>query len=179
MFSLLLAASVHAATLAGVELPDAASVSGSRVVLNGVGLREKLFIDIYVGGLYLSHPTRDAAAAIAADEAKRVVMHFIYSKVTRAQMVETFQEGFGSQPGVQAQAANIATMIGWVPEQVVAGDELVLEYAPGRGTSMLLNGRTLGTVPGAEFMKLVWGIYLGPHPPTEDLKRGMMTGLGA
>jgi hypothetical protein len=174
MFALLLAATAHAATLAGVTLADAASVSGQRVALNGVGLREKLFIDIYVGGLYLTHTTHDPAAAIAADEPKRILMHFIYSKVTRAQIVETFEEGFGTQPGVAAQKANIDALLALVPEQVVAGQELALEYSPGKGTSLVLDGRTLGTIPGAEFMKLVWNIYLGPHPPTEELKRGLL-----
>lgn len=176
MLALLTAGLLHAATLAGVALPDAATVGGQRVELNGLGLREKLFIDIYVGGLYLAHRTTDGAAAIAADEPKRVVMHFIYSKVTREQMIETFEEGFAGLPGVAAQRANIDQMIGWVPAQVVAGDELVFEYIPGRGTSMVLNGKVLGTIAGTDFMKLVWGIYLGPHPPTEDLKRGMLKG---
>ncbi len=178
MLALLLAVTVHAATLAGVTMPDAASVGGQRVSLNGVGLREKLFIDIYVGGLYLANPTHDGAAAIAADEPKRVVMHFIYSKVTKEQMVETFMEGFGSQPSLAAEKANIDKLIAAVPAQVVAGDELGFDYVPGRGTSMTLNGSTLLTVPGVTFMKLVWGIYLGPHPPTEDLKRGMLKGIG-
>ena len=179
MFPLLFAFSVHAATLAGVTLPDGAAVAGQRVTLNGLGLREKLFIDIYVGGLYLSQPTRDAAAAVVADEPKRIVMHFIYSKVTKAQIVETFEGGFSHQTGAAAQQAGIDQLFSWVPAQVVAGDELAFEYAPGRGTTFLLNGRSLGNVPGPDFMKLVWGVYLGPHPPTEALKAGMMTGLGA
>lgn len=179
MLAILLAATVHAATLAGVTLPDAANVGPARVTLNGIGLREKLMLDIYVGGLYLSHPTRDGSAAIAADEPKRVVMHFIYSKVTKEQMVDTFMDGFAGQPGLAAEKANVDKLISLVPAQVVAGDELSFDYVPGKGTSMVLNGSTLGTIPGTSFMKLVFGIYLGPHPPTEDLKRGMLTGIGA
>jgi len=176
MLALLVAGHLHAATLAGVTLPDSATVAGQRVELNGLGLREKFFVDIYVGGLYLSHRTTDGAGAIAADEPKRVVMHFIYSKVTREQMVETFEEGFAGLPGVATHRADIDRMIAWVPAQVVAGQEIVFDYSPGKGTSMVLDGKVLGTIPGAEFMKLVWGIYLGPHPPTEDLKRGMLRG---
>lgn len=179
MFVFLLVAAVQAATLAGVTLPDAASVGGQRVSLNGVGLREKMFIDIYVGGLYLTHATKDGAAAIAAEEPKRVVMHFIYSKVTKEQMVEVFMEGFGTQPSVAAEKANIDKLIAQVPATVAAGDELAFDYVPGRGTTMTLNGQGLLTVPGTNFMKLVFGIYLGPHPPTEELKRGLLTGLSA
>lgn len=175
--SLLLALSLsaHAKTLAGVTLPDTVPLGGQTVTLNGVGLREKFFVDIYVGGLYLTHPTRDADTAIAADEPKRVVMHFIYNAVTREQIVETFHEGFGGLPGVAAQQANVDKVIGWVPAAgVVRGDEMVFDYVPGTGTTFYVKGKAMGTIPGTEFMKLVFGVYLGPKPPTEDLKRGML-----
>ncbi|GDX79237.1 hypothetical protein LBMAG42_10480 [Deltaproteobacteria bacterium] len=171
---LLLTAHARAQTLAGVTLPDTASVGGQAVTLNGLGLREKYFLDIYVGGLYLQHPTRTAATAIAADEPKRVVMHFTYRAVSKQQMLDTFTEGFGAA-ATGPQAANIAKMAEWVPSGgVKAGDELSFDYVPGSGTSMVLNGRVLGTVPGPEFMKLVFGIYLGPKPPTPELKAGML-----
>jgi hypothetical protein len=163
-----------AGSLAGVTLPDTAQVAGTAVKLNGMGLREKYFIDVYVGGLYLVTPTHDGRRAIAADEAKRVVMHFIYRAVTREQMLETFLEGFGSA-ATGPQAANVATMSGWVPAAgVKAGDELAFDYGPGVGTSMLLNGRKLGTIPGSDFMRLVFGIFLGDHPPTAALKAGLL-----
>src|SRR5687768_2284199 len=91
-----LLALADAATLAGVTLPDTATVAGRPVRLNGMGLREKYTLDIYVGGLYLTHPTTDAAAALAADEPKRVVMHFVFS-VSRDQMVASFRSAFRSE----------------------------------------------------------------------------------
>ena len=66
-----------AGTLEGVTLPDIASVGGSQLVLNGMGLREKYFLDIYVGGLYLPAKTTDAARAIGDDVPKRIVMHMV------------------------------------------------------------------------------------------------------
>lgn len=162
-----------AGTLAGVTLPDTTTVGGQTVSLNGMGLREKYFLDIYVGGLYLSQKTHDGAAAISADAPKRVVMHFIYAKVTKEQMVEVFMEGFGSAAS-GAQKANIDKLIAAVPAEVHAGDEIAFDYVPGTGTTMLLNGKPAMTVAGADFMKLVWGIYVGPKPPTAELKAGML-----
>jgi hypothetical protein len=176
MLPLLLALCLPASakTFAGVTLPDTATLGGQTVTLNGMGLREKFFVDVYVGGLYLAHPTHDAAQAIAADEPKRVVMHFVYGSVTREQIVETFHEGFGGAPGVAAQQANIDKVISWVPATVVRGEEMAFDYVPGVGTTLLVKGKAVGTIPGADFMKLVFGIYLGPKPPTEDLKRGLL-----
>ena len=50
---LLLAVPAGAGTLAGVTLPDTAQVAGKDLVLNGLGLRKKFVIKVYVGGLYL------------------------------------------------------------------------------------------------------------------------------
>jgi hypothetical protein len=170
---LLTAALASAGTLAGVTLPDTASVGGQTVSLNGMGLREKYFLDIYVGGLYLAQKTHDGNAAISADTAKRVVMHFIYSKVTKEQMVEVFMEGFGDA-ATGSQKANIDKLMAAIPAEVHAGDEIAFDYVPGTGTTMLIKGKPSVTIPGSDFMKLVWGVYLGPKPPTPELKSGML-----
>jgi hypothetical protein len=35
-------------------------------------------------------------------------------------------------------------------------------------------GQVKGTIPGAEFMRALWGIWLGAKPPSEALKDGML-----
>ena len=80
MFALLFALQsfAGAAELSGVNVPDTATVGGQDLVLNGLGLREKYFIDIYVGGLYLPQKTTDSAKAIQDDVPKRITMQFTY-----------------------------------------------------------------------------------------------------
>jgi hypothetical protein len=46
------------------------------------------------------------------------------------------------------------------------------DYVPGAGTSV--KGQLKGTIPGADFMRGLWSVYLGPNPPTKALKSGMM-----
>ncbi len=169
----LLALLTHASagTLAGVTLPDTASVGGSTLALNGLGLREKLFIDIYVGGLYLSTATHDGTVAATTDAPKRIVMHFVY-KVSKSQMVDSFNEGFAASPG--ATPDQIATLLGMMPDSINVGQEVVIDYVPGTGTSFTIGGVNRGTISGSTFMKALFGIYVGPHPPTEDLKKGML-----
>src|SRR5690606_11400456 len=70
------ASPARAATLEGVTFPDRASVGGSELVLNGMGVRVAyVFVHVYVAGLYLPQKTHDGAAAVAADEPKRIVLH--------------------------------------------------------------------------------------------------------
>lgn len=165
--------SALAGSLAGVNMPDTASVGGQALVLNGMGLREKYFIDVYVGGLYLPAKTTDAAKAIEMDSAKRIVMHFVYSDVPADKVRETFTEGFASVPGAAAMQDRVNKLNGLMID-LTTGDEVILDYVPGTGTTVTIKGQVKGTIAGADFMKGLWGVYLGASPPTAKLKAGLL-----
>ena len=69
--------SLQAATLAGVTLPDSVQVGGKTLVLNGLGLRTKFVVKVYVAGLYLEQKSSDANAIVKTDAPKRLVMQFM------------------------------------------------------------------------------------------------------
>ncbi len=48
--------------MAGVDLPDTAQVGSTTLVLNGMGLRTKMMVKVYVAGLYVTQKTSDAVA---------------------------------------------------------------------------------------------------------------------
>ena len=67
LFICLITTSIFAQkTVSGVTLPELKTIQGERLLLNGAGLREKLWIDLYVGGLYLATKTSDANEIINA-----------------------------------------------------------------------------------------------------------------
>lgn len=161
-----------AATLADVTLPDTTTVGSRTLVLNGMGLRTKTFFKIYVGGLYLEKKTGDAAAIIQSDTAKRVVLQFIYGEVTRDQMVEQFTGGFANNaPG--AVKAHVDQFIAAL-EVMKKGDQFVVTYVPGTGTTLAIRGKEKLTIPGLPFAQAVFSVWFGPKPPTSDLKNGML-----
>jgi hypothetical protein len=172
---MMLAQLAFGGTLAGVTLPDTATVGGEEVKLVGMGLREKYFIDIYVGGLYLKTPTKDAKTAIAADEPKRIVMHFIYSDVPADKMRETYDSGFAANADAGSLKAKIDKLNSYMAD-LTTGDQVVLDYVPGTGTTVSVKGSTKGTIEGADFMKALFAVYLGDSPPTSKLKKGMLGG---
>jgi hypothetical protein len=51
----LLATSALAGELEGVSMPDDVSVEGHPLKLNGMGLRKKFIVNVYVAGLYVEH----------------------------------------------------------------------------------------------------------------------------
>ena len=64
------AVDLRAATLAGVTLPDSTQVAGKTLVLNGVGLRTKFVVKVYVAGLYLEQKSSDPNAILKSDSPK-------------------------------------------------------------------------------------------------------------
>ena len=169
---LLLLALAQAREIAGVTIPDTAAVGGQTLQLNGVGLREKYYIDIYVGALYLPSKTKSGSEAISKDVAKRITMHFIYKQVTKDQLVETFSEGFAKT----APPAGTPDQLYGMLSDVKSGDEILLDYAPGTGTTVTVRGKSRGTIPGKDFMTALWTVFLGTSPPTAALKAGMLGG---
>ena len=52
--------------IAGVDVPQSATIENKVLVLNGAGIRKKLFIKVYVGSLYLT-VKQTAVGKILAD----------------------------------------------------------------------------------------------------------------
>ncbi|MEZ4322829.1 MAG: chalcone isomerase family protein [Myxococcota bacterium] len=173
LFASLLFNPAYAGELAGVSMPDTATVGGKSLVLNGMGLREKYFIDVYVGGLYLPAKSSDPAKIIADDVPKRIVMHFVYSEVGKEKLTGAFDDGFAAAKATESEAAGLAKLNGYM-ETVQSGDTIVLDYVPGTGTTVTVKGAKKGTIEGTGFMSALWSVYLGSSPPTAALKKGML-----
>lgn len=172
---LLAAAAAEAANLAGVNVPDTVSVNNQNLVLNGVGLRKKLFIKVYVGGLYLASKQKDPAAIISADSPRRMLMHFLFG-VSKDQISEAWEEGLrDNTPNASAEVkANFNKLVSWM-EPIDKGKQLVFTYVPGSGTIVEVNGVAKGTLAGKATADAIVATWIGPKPgPGDDFKNGVL-----
>jgi hypothetical protein len=177
LISSLVALPAAAGSLAGVNLPDKAEVKGQSLVLNGLGLRSKFFIKVYVGGLYLPQKEKAAAKVLSEDALRRMVMHFLYG-VNKEQMCDAWKEGLEQNtPKAAAEVKkNFATLCGWM-EEIPKGHELVLTYVPGEGTTVEVNGKSKGTLPGKPTADAILATWIGPDPgPGGDFKKAVLGG---
>jgi hypothetical protein len=169
------AAPALAGTLAGVTLPDKADAKGQSLVLNGMGLRKKFVIKVYVAGLYLPQKEKNAAKILGGDGAHRMVMHFLYG-VSKNQMCDAFNEGLEAntpKAGPEVKKA-FTTLCGYM-EAIDDGKELILTYVPGEGTHVEVNGKSKGVIPGAAAGDAILATWIGPKPgPGEDFKNGVL-----
>lgn len=173
----LLALPAAAGTLADVTLPDKVDVNGKSLVLNGMGLRKKFVIKVYVGGLYLPQKEKSAAQVLGADAPRRMVLHFIYD-VSKDQMCEAWNEGLeANAPNASPEVKkNFSTLCSWM-DGVGKGQKLVLTYLPGEGTQVEVGGKAKGTLPGKPTADAILSTWIGNDPaPGADFKKAVLGG---
>jgi len=165
---------LNGASLAGVTLPDSAQVGSTTLVLNGLGLRTKYMVKVYVAGLYLPQKSSDPAAIIKADQPKQIVMHFLHG-ASKSQMSDAFSESFSDNTpdAKKTMQVDIDRLLGAL-EPVKEGDQMVFNYAPDTGTTLAINGKDKVTIAGPAFGQMLFSVWLGPKPPNAGLKKGIL-----
>ncbi len=165
---------LYAGTLAGVTLPDTAQVGGKTLVLNGMGIRTKYIVKVYIAGLYLEQKSSDANAIIKADAPKQIVMKFVHG-ASKSQMKDAFDESFrdNTPEAAKTMKAQIDQLLNAL-DAVKSGDEMVVTYVPGTGSSLAINGQNKVTIADPAFGPVLFSVWLGPKPPNADLKKGML-----
>ena len=163
--------------VAGVTLPETVTL-GARppLVLNGAGIRNKFFIKVYVGALYLPARTRDAAAVLRHTGPVAMHMHFLHSEVSKEKLVSAWNDGFEANLDAAERdrlGARIERFNGLF-RTMHKGDIIRLDYLPGTGTTVSINNETRGVIEGEDFMQAWLRIWLGKEPADAGLKQGLL-----
>ena len=173
---LCLAVPLFAAEVAGVKMPDTVTAEGKTLKLNGAGLRKKVVFKVYVAGLYLETPSKDAAAIVSSDQIKSMRLSILRS-LKGKQITEAIEEGFekNSKAQLGALRARLDKFNAMFPD-VVEGDQIGMTYVPGKGTIVTAKGVEKGVIEGKDFADELFSVWLGPNPVQEDLKKALLRG---
>jgi hypothetical protein len=168
--------SVTAREIAGIPVPESVTFNNTALVLNGAGIRKKLFIKIYVGALYLTAKRTNVSEILADREAKRITMNFLYKEVSAERLAEGWNKGFNDNNSIEElkklqERINLFNSLFTV---VRKGDVIQLDYMPNEGTRVWINDTIKGTVPGEDFYQALLKIWLGPKPAEAELKDAML-----
>ena len=154
--------------------------SGPELVLNGAGVRTRFIFRVYVGALYLTHKLRSDAAVIEDAGPQRIALHML-RELSAEQFVAALEDGLRKNHIAEQLAAldqrvrqlrGIFAAIGAAKE----GDAISIDYLPGIGTRITVNGKERGTVPGEDFHRALRRIWLGEQPADSDLKQALLGG---
>jgi hypothetical protein len=164
--------------VAGVRLADRISVAGRDLVLNGAGLRRFLHMGIYVAALYLPERRHDTHEILNRD-IPRSLQLVLLRDVSTEQNLDALKDGLiannspSEMEGIQTQVEIFLSYIK-VLREVPAGTAIQLNYVPGMGTLVSVNGRSLGSVVGEAFNRAMLRIWLGEDPAQASLKRALL-----
>jgi len=170
--------SLQAKEVAGINISETISLSGQskKLSLNGAGIRAKFIFDIYVGSLYLEKKATKANKIYTLPGQKRVGMHFLYDEVSKDKLVNGWNDGFENNH-TSEELLKLKTRIAQFNDLFITvkeGDVINLDFIPNKGTSVIINNKTMGLVKGDDFFVAVLKIWLGDEPADSDLKEGML-----
>jgi hypothetical protein len=167
-----------AAELAGVTMPEKMETGGKTLSLVGLGVRSKTIfaVKVYVAGLYMEAPSKDAAAVISFDQPRALAMEFVYSEVSGQQLQDAWREGFAANtPGADAGLkARMDAFVGLFTTPLKKGGRVLISYLPGAGTVVNIAGKEAAPIPGADFASALFAIWFGEKPADSGLKASVL-----
>ncbi|MBI3897969.1 MAG: chalcone isomerase family protein [Gammaproteobacteria bacterium] len=162
--------------IAGVQVPDTVTVQTNDLVLNGAGIRTRVFFKIYVGALYLKAREGNTLSVLAAPAPKSVRLHLLHSEISADKLVDAWNDGFAANhtaDELKALKARIDQFNKLFPT-VFRGDVIRLDLLLDGSTEVFINDKKRGAVPGEDFQKALLKIWLGNNPVDKDLKQALL-----
>lgn len=149
--------------------------------LNGVGLRAVAWLKGYAAGLYLGTRVRSAQQVQAAQGAKRVQMRMLVA-VDTEEFVKAFNKGIVRNtppailPALTERMRRFDVQVRAIGK-VKKGDVIDLDWLPGRGLQLSLNGQPRGEpIAGEDLYAALLRIFIGERPVDAELKIGLLGG---
>lgn len=162
--------------VSGVKLEAKITVEDQDLILNGAGIREKFWMDMYVGALYLSKKSANAKEIIESKDAAAIKLNIVSGMITSDKMISAVNEGF--ENATNKNTASLKTKIdkfkGFFKEEIKKGDAFVFVNVPEEGVAIYKNGVKKGVIEGHDFKKALFGIWLCDKPADKDLKTGLL-----
>ena len=165
--------------IAGVKVEDNATVGGTKLQLNGAGIRYKGPFKVYVAELYTTKKVTSWEELIAAPGPKRLSLVMTreieagpFGKLLTRGMEDNNPKSEMSKlvPGL-IRMGEIFT----VQKILLPGAIIHTDWIPGTGMVVTVNGKVQGEpFKEPEFFKALMGIWLGPQPAYWKLKDNLL-----
>lgn len=169
----------QAATLEGQQFDDTVVLGQHKLQLNGLGLRGVAWLKAFVAGLYVTTPSRDAAALLAETGPRRLRLKIMLqapsNELTKSLLRRVKRH---ETPEVQARLADRLALFAQQLDglgQLMPGDVVDMDYLPGKGLVLSRNGKAAGKpVVGDDLYRAVLQIFVGEHAIDPRLKQGLL-----
>jgi hypothetical protein len=181
VFAFCVGATAMAATIdiAGVKVEDSVTVAGTKLQLNGAGIRYKGPFKVYVAELYTSKKVTSLDELVAAPGPKRLTLVMTrdieagpFGKLLTRGMEDNNPKSEMSKliPGLMKMSEIFSANKNFAP-----GETILLDWIPGTGLVIFARGKVQAEpFKETEFFKALMGIWLGPAPAYWKLKENLL-----
>jgi hypothetical protein len=165
--------------VSGVKFDEGLDLRGSRLQLNGAGVRYKAVFKVYAAGLYLSKKASTTEEVLSAPGAKR--MHITMLRdIDSGELGKLFARGMEDNmdraafskliPGVMRMSQLFSEC-----KKLNAGDTFTVDWLPGTGTVIGVKcSQNNEPFKEPEFYNALLRIWLGPNPADARLKDALL-----
>ncbi len=174
-----LASSAQTIDIAGVKFTDTVQVGSSKLQLNGAGVRHKLVFKVYAAALYLSEKATTPEAVLAAPGPRRLQIVML-REIDANELGKLFTKGMEQNAPREEFSKSIAGIMRMSDifssrKKLQAGESFAVEWLPGTGTVISVNGKPEGApIKEPEFYSALMKIWLGKAPADAQLKDALL-----
>jgi len=165
--------------LAGVKLDDHLDLQGTALVLNGAGIRYKTIIKVYTAGLYVQQKAGTPEELLASAGPKRMTITMLRD-IDANELGKLFTRGVEDNSPRAAMSQLIPGLLRMSQifserKNLHGGDSFTIDWLPGRGTVISVNGLAQGEpIKEQAFFNALMRIWLGPTPADWKLKENLL-----
>ena len=158
------------------ESPQVLEYQNNKLVLNGQGTRVIFFMKVYQGSLYLEAKSSDAEQIVNENAPMAIRIDVTSEMVTADAMKKALSEGLekSTNNNTGPISKEIEQLSLAFNSSVTSGDFYEFIYIPEIGTHVLKNNDLVALIPGIDFKKAFFGIFLSKNPIQKNLKNSML-----
>lgn len=151
--------------------------SRTKLVLNGAGIREKMWIDLYVQALYLTENTNDANKILDSNETIATRLHITSSLVTKKKLIQAIEDGIEKsyKGDINLIRERLNTFMSFFEMQLEKEGYVDMVYSSNtEKTAVYINKKFVGDVAGKDFRKALFGIWLEDNCVDKTLRKRLL-----
>ena len=160
------------------EIPNSIEFQDTKLILNGKGTRVVFFMKVYEGSLYLETKNSNANKIINANEPMALRIDVTSTMVSADAMKKALNDGLEKSTGNNTGpiGKEINQLSSSFDSGVSEGDYYEFIYMPEIGTHVIKNKNLVEIIPGLDFKKAFFGIFLSDNPIQKNLKKALLGG---
>ena len=165
--------------VSGVKYEDVIDQRGSKLILNGAGIRYKAVFKVYTAGLYLQKKASTMEDVISMPGSKRITLTML-REVDSNELGKLFTRGVEDNTPKSEMGKLIPGLfkMGQIfsdQKKLAVGDTIMVEWVPGVGGVISAKGKPQGEpFKEPEFYNALLRIWLGPVPADYKLKEALL-----